>query len=69
MSNSKKSVKDISQLIGELEAVVEWFESEEVDVAEAVNKYEQGLSAVKQLEKLLGEAKLKVEHIDKSFEK
>lgn len=69
MSSSKKPIKDISQLLGELEVIVQWFESDAVDVAVAVKKYELGLDVVKQLEKLLGEAKLQVEHIDKSFEK
>lgn len=68
MSKSASKTDDIGQLLAELEAVVAWFESDEVDIARAVKKYEQGLGAIKQLEKLLAKAKLQVEHIDKSFE-
>lgn len=65
MSNSKP--KDITKLLAELEAVVAWFESDQVDLTQAVKKYEQGLKTIQQLENLLGQAKIKVEHIDKSF--
>lgn len=67
MSNSKKP-KDIGKLLQELEEVVTWFESDQVDLALAVKKYEQGLTTVKELEKLLSQAKLEIEHIDKSFD-
>lgn len=66
MSTSKSS-KDITKLLGELESIVNWFESDQVDLAQAVKRYEQGLKTIKQLETLLDQAKLRVEHIDKSF--
>lgn len=51
----------------ELESLLQWFESDEVELELAVKKYEQALSLCKELEEHLKTAKNQIEVINKKF--
>lgn len=60
---SKKSYQQLKQ---ELDAVMLWFESDEVNVDEAVAKYEQGLKLVQELETYLQTVENKIKKVQTS---
>lgn len=64
MSVNKKSVEEKIQ---ELEDLLTWFESNEVTVESALNKYERAGQIASELEIELNMAKNKVEVIKKKF--
>lgn len=64
MSENKST---IAQQMEELESLLEWFESEELTVEEAMQKYEQALELSRALEVQLKDAKNQVEIIKKKF--
>ena len=47
---SAKSSNSIQDKMKKLEEIVEWFESEDVDIDEALAKYEEGLKLADQLQ-------------------
>lgn len=63
-----KSKADIAKQLQELEEIVAWFESGQVDVAEAVAKYEQGLKLIAKVQAQLKDAELKIAKISKRFD-
>lgn len=60
--------KTISELQNELDAVIGWFESDEVDIDKAEEQYKHGLEIAKELEKCLQETKNKIVKLKQSFE-
>ncbi len=60
-------VETVAQKLEKLEALLKWFESEEITVEEALSKYEEALVLSKELEDQLETAKNKVEIIKKKF--
>lgn len=64
MSVSKKSIED---KINKLEELLSWFESNEVTVESAIDKYELASKLASELELELEKAKIKVEVIKKKF--
>ena len=52
----------------ELETILEVLQSGDLDIDEAVNKYERGIEIVKDLQKYLKEAENKVTKVKKSFD-
>lgn len=62
---SKKT--DFKQQLEELERIVEWFESEEVDIDQALEKFERGMELASNLEEQLGEMENKVREITQKF--
>lgn len=60
MAETKKSYRQLSQ---ELDELLAWFESGEVDVDEALAKYEQALNMLARMEKHLKTAENKVKKI------
>lgn len=62
---SKKT--DFKQQLEELEHIVEWFESEEVDIDQALEKFERGMELASNLEKQLSEMENKVQEITQKF--
>jgi exodeoxyribonuclease VII small subunit len=66
MSNISKS--DFGTKLKELEAITEWFESEDVDLNQALTKFERGMQLADELK---GELKLvenRVEKIKQRFD-
>jgi len=55
------------ELKAQLDDVMVWFESEDVDLDKALMKYEEGMKIVGQLEKQLTEAENKVTKLKQKF--
>jgi exodeoxyribonuclease VII small subunit len=64
---STKKPGTVAEKVEELEALLQWFESEEITVEEAMKKYEQALALSRDLEEQLKDAKNQVEVIKKKF--
>lgn len=64
MKPMKKSTNEIQ---AELEAIINWFESEEVDIDQVASKYEQGLKLAAELKARLEETKNKITKLKASF--
>ncbi len=62
-----KTAKTYRELQAELDAIMAWFDSDEVDIDQAVAKYEEGMRIVKALEAQLTEAENKIEAISSKF--
>ncbi len=54
--SSKKTTKTYSELRKELEDVLAWFESEEMEVDEVIERYKKAVSLTKELEEYLIES-------------
>ncbi len=65
MSEKKVSTQEKMK---QLETIVEWFESDDVDIDEALQKYEEGLKLVNELQKDMKTSKNKFIKLQKSFE-
>ncbi len=64
---SKKKVST-QEKMRQLEIIVEWFESDDVDIDEALQKYEEGLVLVSELQDDMKIAKNKFTKLQKSFD-
>lgn len=64
MSNNQ----DFGNKLKELEAITAWFESEEVDLNEALTKFERGMQLAGELKKELEDVENRVEKIKAKFE-
>ncbi len=62
MDKRKDQIKDI---IKKLDLIQKYFEKEEVDLDQALKKYEEGVKLTKKLKKLLTDYKSKLETIKK----
>jgi len=51
----------------EIEEINEWFQGEEIDLDEALKRYEKGMELVKKCKERLKEAENKFEEIKKKF--
>ena len=63
----KNEPQTIAQKLAKLEEVLAWFESEEITVEEAIEKYEEALKLSKDVQHDLETAKNKVEVIKQKF--
>ncbi len=66
---STKNEQSIQQKMKLLEELVEWFESDDVDIDEALKNYEKAMKLANQLEKDIKSAKNEFTKIKKSFDK
>lgn len=64
-----KKALTINQKIAELDAVVEWFYSDDFSLAQATTNYRAAVKLAKSIEKDLLELKNQIEIIDKDFTK
>jgi exodeoxyribonuclease VII small subunit len=64
MSSSKKSLRE---LMNEFEAVVAWYDDDNMDVEAAIAKFEKGSKLADQIKTQLAEAKNKIEIVKKKF--
>lgn len=61
-------VKTYQQMNDELAELLAWFESEQVDLDQAVSKYEETMKLIKQMQEHLKTAENKVNKISAKFE-
>lgn len=66
MSETKKT---LNQKIGDLEAKVEWFYSDEFNLDEATKRYKESIELAKGIEKDLAELKNEIEVLAEDFSK
>lgn len=59
---------DIQSLVKRLDAILDWFESDDIDIQQALKKYQTGLEYVAKLEAFVKSAKIKVDKINRKFE-
>lgn len=57
-----------AEAFSELEAITEWFETQDVDLDEGLKKFERGLELAKQLKQKLAEVENTVVTLKKKFE-
>lgn len=65
---AKSQSKNYQQLSEELNQLIDWFESEAVNLDEAVEKYEQAMALLNQMEDHLKTAENKVRKISVRFD-
>lgn len=65
MSSMSKE-KSFQELHDELEELIAWFESGDVDIDQAASKFEQGQKIIEELEARLKSAELKIKKQNKS---
>jgi len=66
MAKKSNSAKSYSELSAELAEIMEWFEGGEVDLDEALAKYQQASQLLEQMEKYLKTAANKIKKLNKS---
>lgn len=67
MSDDKKS-KSLSKQLAELDALVAWFDQPDIDVDEALKKFEAGMALTKEIKKQLAEAENKITVLKQKFD-
>ena len=65
MSKSEKSIK---QDLDEFESIVQWFDSDDVDIEKAITKYEEGVALAEEIKKRLETEKNRIEILSKKFD-
>ncbi len=65
---SDKSEVDFKKLMNELDTIVEWFESEDVDLDQSLAKFERGMELAQQLKSHLTQVENKVKKIQSKFD-
>lgn len=68
MAKSKAKEVDYQALQVELDAILAWFETDDVDLDQAIVKYERGMEIAKELEAYLKTAENKIEVVKKKFD-
>jgi exodeoxyribonuclease VII small subunit len=63
-----KKTKSYQDMADELNRLVEWFESDSVNLDEAVEKYESAMELLRQMEDYLKTAENKVKKINAKFD-
>ena len=63
-----KTPKSYKQMNEELAEVLAWFESEQVDLDQAVAKYEQAMNLIAAMEDYLQTAEVKIKKITEKFD-
>ncbi len=64
---SKTNPKSVNELFKELDTIVEWFSSDDVDLESSLDKYERGLAIIQELESKLDTIDTKLTAIHKKF--
>lgn len=68
MTNQPDDKPNFGAKLHELEAITEWFESEEVDLNAALAKFERGMQLAGELKSELDQAENRVEKIKAKFD-
>jgi exodeoxyribonuclease VII small subunit len=60
---NNKTSKSYRQMASELDQIMQWFESGDIDIDEAINKYEVARKLIVEMEKYLKTAENKIKKI------
>lgn len=63
-----KPTRSYQQMADQLAGLIDWFESDEVSLDEAVAKYEQAMDLLKEMEDYLKTAENKIKKINLKFD-
>ena len=63
MSPKPSKKINFAEAFAELEKITQWFEREDIDLEQGLEKFERGLELAKQLKERLGEVENKVKQI------
>jgi exodeoxyribonuclease VII small subunit len=63
MSSSKAAQKSYREMAEQLDQIMLWFESGDIDIDEAVKKYEEASELISEMEKYLKTAENKIKKI------
>lgn len=63
-----KKTEDFSRQLEELEAIIDWFESEDIDLYSAMTNFEKGLELANELKKQLRAAENRFTEIKQRFD-
>ena len=63
-----KTNKTVSELFKDLEQIVDWFSSDDIELEKSLGKYENGLEIIQQLEEKIGKIDAKLKVIHKKFD-
>lgn len=63
MTEPKKNKKPYGQLSDELAAIIGWFEASEINIDEALPKYEKAMKIIGEMERQLKQAENKIKTI------
>ncbi len=58
---------DFSEAYKEIEEINEWFQKEEIDLEEALDRYERGMELIEKCKKRLEKSKNKFEEIKEKY--
>lgn len=67
MAEPKKARKSYAQLNNELESIIDWFESSEINIDEALPKYEKAMELIGDMERSLKDAENKIKKINARY--
>ena len=67
MARTKSNPKNYQQMSAELTEIIDWFESDDVNLDEAVVKYEQALKLTAEIESYLKTAENKIRRLNSKF--
>lgn len=67
MSDSKKP-KNLNDQLAALDALVAWFDRPDIDVEEALKKFEEGIALTEEIKKQLKEAENKIAVLKQKFD-
>ena len=65
---AKETKRDYQTMNAKLAEIIEWFESDKVNLDEAIEKYEQALALIGEIEKYLKTAENKIKKITTRFQ-
>jgi len=65
MSNSKS---DLTNKLAELESLLQWFEQDDLDIEQALDKYEKGNELAKSIREQLTSIENKITVLEKKFD-
>jgi exodeoxyribonuclease VII small subunit len=68
MTAPQNSSSDFTQKLKELEAITEWFESGDVDLNQALEKFERGMELTEELKRQLKDVENRVQKIRAKFD-
>lgn len=66
MSNSKS---DLTKKLAELESLLEWFEQDDLDIEQALDKYEKGNELAASIREQLTSIENKITVLEKKFDR
>ncbi len=59
--------KSLRQLLDEFETIVEWFDRDDLDIDQAISKFEEGSNLAETIKQQLATAKNKIEIVKADF--